>query len=387
MPSRRTADVWVALIFGVTPDYGSGVLEGITDEGRRRGWQFLDLSDEVDPLRLQTMAAFQGDGVISAAKEPRLNELLVERGIALVSVTTFPVHPEVPHIGHDHRETGRLVARHFVRHGYRRAAYFGHGSLRDLCREHWLGLCEEMPEGGALEPFYEGPRTSIRWSLNDQVADLAEWIDGLPKPMGIMTWDDHHAYRVELACRRCGARVPEDVAVVGTRNGDMVWRLGRPPISSVPVNESTIGRRAATMLAELMTGGRPESARIPPQPIIVRPSSDHFAVEDPDVVEAIAFIREHLSEGVGVEQAAWHLGMSRRTLTRRFTHALGRTPGEEVRYARLERAKRLLAETSMPLADVAAKAGYGYGSYLSQAFKKATGMTPTEYRKQVAPSA
>jgi transcriptional regulator GlxA family with amidase domain len=78
-----------------------------------------------------------------------------------------------------------------------------------------------------------------------------------------------------------------------------------------------------------------------------------------------------------------HLRVSARTLERRFKGVLGRTPAKEILRQRIERAKQLLAETDMPLADIAARCGYNYLSNLSHAIRADTGMTPTAWRKRV----
>lgn len=75
------------------------------------------------------------------------------------------------------------------------------------------------------------------------------------------------------------------------------------------------------------------------------------------------------------------LSMSRRSLEIRFERAMGRTLHKEIRRVRLERAKRLLQETDLPLDTVAAGAGFSTASYLTQVFKKEMGMTPAQYRR------
>jgi LacI family transcriptional regulator len=50
---------------------------------------------------------------------------------------------------------------------------------------------------------------------------------------------------------------------------------------------------------------------------------------------------------------------------------------------RLERTKQLLADTDMPVPQVAAASGFGSREYLAYAFKQATGLTPREFRKRV----
>ena len=75
--------------------------------------------------------------------------------------------------------------------------------------------------------------------------------------------------------------------------------------------------------------------------------------------------------------------VSRRALEIRFRKTLGRTILSEIQRIRLERAKRLLLETDLPLPAVAESAGFGTPSYLVQVFRQNVGITPARYRVQV----
>ena len=61
---------------------------------------------------------------------------------------------------------------------------------------------------------------------------------------------------------------------------------------------------------------------------------------------------------------------------------LGRTPREEIARVQLNRVKDLLAGTGLALAEIAGRAGFRHTEDLRVAFKRETGMTPGEYRKQ-----
>ena len=65
---------------------------------------------------------------------------------------------------------------------------------------------------------------------------------------------------------------------------------------------------------------------------------------------------------------------------RRFLSLLGRTPLQEIRHVRIERVKRLLAETDLTIYEIAARTGFGGPERLSITFRQATGNTPTDYR-------
>jgi LacI family transcriptional regulator len=116
--------------------------------------------------------------------------------------------------------------------------------------------------------------------------------------------------------------------------------------------------------------------------MVVRQSSDILGIADPRIAAAMAVIRDRASDRLSVDELAQQMGMSRRTLERRFQEMLGRGIEAEMRRVRIQRARQLLSATSMPLREVAEKAGFGDVFYFSTAFRKAENMSPGEWRRQ-----
>jgi LacI family transcriptional regulator len=98
-------------------------------------------------------------------------------------------------------------------------------------------------------------------------------------------------------------------------------------------------------------------------------------------VKALSFIRQQATLPVLVSDIARHTGVSRRALERRFLQILQRTPAQELRRHQLDRARQLLADTNLPMADVAEKSGFGSQAYLSAILRKHYDLTPLEFRK------
>ncbi len=134
------------------------------------------------------------------------------------------------------------------------------------------------------------------------------------------------------------------------------------------------------MHGEAARAGRGTWARLMSSP---QRSTDTLAVADPELVSAIRFIRARAGEPIQVDDVLRAVPMSRRSLERRFYSVLGRTPASEIRRVHVERARRLLAETDLPVPDVAAASGFGSPEYLAVVFKGETGLTPLRYRSRV----
>jgi LacI family transcriptional regulator len=157
------------------------------------------------------------------------------------------------------------------------------------------------------------------------------------------------------------------------------------PISSVDTNLETLGYRGAALLDDLMNGKPPpkEPIRVPAAGIITRKSSDLLAVNHKGVARSLRFIWEHSHEPISVKDLVSVAAMSRRGLHKAFLEHLGRTPGQELQRVRIDRAKRLLAESSHKLEVLAEMCGYQSANSFCVAFKRATGMSPKQYRDAI----
>ena len=109
--------------------------------------------------------------------------------------------------------------------------------------------------------------------------------------------------------------------------------------------------------------------------------------EPPKLRDISTFVLEHLDEPLLVERIARRVGMSPRTLSRWCREHLGESPAELVRRLRIEEARRLLEETSLPLKDITARTGLGDPSTMWRVFTRRLGVTPAAYRQRFAAAA
>lgn len=107
---------------------------------------------------------------------------------------------------------------------------------------------------------------------------------------------------------------------------------------------------------------------------------DYEAEEYKHVATAIEFAEAHLSERPSVEQLADIAGMSRYQLDRRMRHIFGLTTGQWMVKMRIDLAQRLLSETENAIAAIALESGYSDQSAFTRQFRRATGLSPREYR-------
>ena len=151
------------------------------------------------------------------------------------------------------------------------------------------------------------------------------------------------------------------------------------------VNPGRVGYEGAAIIDSLMRGEAPPDAPLlvgPPRGIAARRSTDMISINDPDVANAIRFIRENAVNGVRVSAVHEQSALSVSMLERRVKKTLGRTIKAEINRVRMLRAKLLLSETDLSISDVARRTGFGETKYFCEVFKKIEGMSATQFRKQ-----
>lgn len=102
---------------------------------------------------------------------------------------------------------------------------------------------------------------------------------------------------------------------------------------------------------------------------------------DETVLEGQLWLQEHLSGSLNMQDLAAHLGLSGRTLNRRFNQATGLSPNAYLQSLRITTAKDLLRNSNLTISEIAWQVGLQDVSYFSQFFKTHNGMRPLQYRE------
>jgi AraC-like DNA-binding protein len=120
--------------------------------------------------------------------------------------------------------------------------------------------------------------------------------------------------------------------------------------------------------------------------VVGRASTDVLALDDPQMAAIMRYIHEHACDPMQVNDLLSIVPLSRRSMERRFFQVRGRSPHEEIRRLQLQRATRLLAQTHLPLKQVAQASGFKSAIMMIRVFRKELGMTPGEHRLRSATS-
>jgi AraC-like DNA-binding protein len=142
-------------------------------------------------------------------------------------------------------------------------------------------------------------------------------------------------------------------------------------------NSIVLSMRCIAVLADVL-----EAIESKPMALGDHAKSALEGIEDPIVAEAMKLIWTHSHRELSVQQIANELPVSRRTIERRFQATTGRTVIEEITRCRLSRAKRLLAETDLPVKNVAHLSGFPSEEQMRIVFRQQEMHAPSEYRQK-----
>lgn len=376
----------VLLLIETSNAYARGLLAGIVRYARELHppWSIRLVEQgrgDPPPAWLRT---WRGDGIVARIETPLIAEAVTATGLPVVDVSAARHVPGVPWVETDDAAITRLAAEHLLERGFRQFAYCGEPGF-NWSRWREASFVRHLAERRFNCSVFQ-PHTGRRRSSEREA--LAAWIAALPKPVGVMACYDIKAQQLLDACRDADVAVPDEVAVIGVDNDELLCELSFPPLSSVIPDSNRAGYEAARLLDRLMAGERvpAEPVLVPPLGVATRQSTDVLAIEDRDIARAVRFIREHACDGINVDDVLRHVPLSRRAFEKRFLDRLGRTPHQEILRLKIFRAERLLAETDLTLAAIAERAGFRHAEYLSVAFKRVTGRTPGAYRSDHHPT-
>lgn len=376
----------VALLVETSNSYARGLLRGIVSYIREHRLWSLYLSEhnrgDKPPRWLNH---WKGHGIIARIENAAIADALRRVSVPIVDVSAARLIPALPWFETDDGAFAHLAAEHLLERGFKHFAFAGDE------RFNWSNWrCEHFQNciraAGSPCFIYQSTR-GLDLDDEEQVDDLEQWVAGLPKPVGIMACYDFRGQQVLDACRRIGVAVPEEVAVIGVDNDDMLCELSDPPLSSVIPNTHRTGYEAAKLLDEMMSGkkAKGETHLIPPLGVATRQSTDVLAIDDRNIARAVHYIRQHACDNISVRDVLRAVPQSRRLLESRFRKLIGRTPHEEILQVKLNRVKQLLTETDLSLEQIAERAGFSHVEYLTVAFKREVGMPPSKFRSTHLP--
>lgn len=369
----------IALAANVRSGFEEDVFRGVLDYARRlERWEFVGSHLQpfipIDQLDLTAI-----DGMIGAIHSQTIADQVMASGIAAVNTSNTIAEMAIPRVAVDNEAVGRLGGEYLLQRGFGHYGFVTHGEswfsqsryegFRQIIEQQAGLTCHVLssPDG---QPFQDTSR-------------MTSWFVAQPKPIAVMAANDIVGRLVVDAATAAGLRIPDDLAVLGVDNDEWYTALLTTPLSSVELPTRQIGYRAAQVLDQLLAGEpAPPDRLIPPVGVVTRRSTDITLTEDAIVAEAMRYIGDHCGEPITIDHVLKHVGISRRNLEMRMKRAIGATPHAALSQRRIQRAQAILLETRSTIGEIASACGFDNQGNFTAMFKRQTGLTPSQFRKQ-----
>lgn len=391
IPTMKRRPKRVVVAFRLAGESGRRKLGGFLRyiHEHKRDWQlqFVRLTDDFSADFVRALPARGIDGVVysmSSAREIAVADELMRLPIPTVAADVFDRRlldgrqKSLAVVNGSCDDAGRMAARHLLSLGTRRSYAF----VPDLYWNPWSRLrgeafADELRRNGFPTTVYR-----VRGKGYD-LPHMVEWLHRLKRPCGIFVAYDDRAFQVLEASREANLAVPDDIAVIGVDNDEMLCGNTTPSLTSVQPDHDLIGHLAARQLDEMMDGKLPRNPRrteIPAKAIVLRESTGAISDAGRLVQKALAFIQANARRAILPRDVVAHLGVSRRLADLRFGEIQGESLGTAIRNARLDAFAHLLRETAEPVATLMSRCGVTRPARFRAAFLSRFNQAPEDYR-------
>lgn len=328
-------------------------------------------ADETDSAH----QAARFDGIIAYALiYPELRQRHPDvRHFAIADMAMRPKGESVAAVDIDNLKIGEVAARFFFRRGFRHFAYVRPFRPRKWSTDRERAFQAELRAHGHLVHVYDRPSDD----------GLADWLGTLPKPCAILAAMDWRARHVAEACRRSGILIPEQIALLGVDNDDLLCEFTLPPLSSVNLDFELCGYLMAEALDRMMRGGKPprKALEYGVKGIVERKSTIDIKGSARIVTGARDFIKRNLTAPITLADIASAVGCSIRVLQKRFAETTGHSPLAELRQQRLALVCDRLIHTTQPITGIGESCGFASDAQLKNIFRKTYGTSMRDYRQ------
>ncbi|MBN2211870.1 MAG: DNA-binding transcriptional regulator [Sedimentisphaerales bacterium] len=370
--------------------FGRALLRGIARYAQQHGpWNFyhtpafyLHSQDPFSSHELARLKKWGATGIIMR-EIPNHNDILA---LKLPTIVSTYAHEHVPADGEiyvDNYGMGVMAADYLLKRGFCRFAFCGFDEFF-WSQQRYAGFRNCVQKAGFEVNFYHRPSDpeARRWDKEQTI--LIQWLQTLPKPIGLMACIDERSEHVVEACRNADIRIPEDIALISGDNDELICELANPSISSVAINGVNAGYHAAALLDKLMHGQNIQNRKITVSPthVVTRHSTDILAIEDKEVSLALQYIQRNANNPIQVDEIAQAVCLSRRTLERRFQSVLHRSVLYEINRVRMDRFARMLIDTDLSITQLALVLGHPHLANVSRLFQRYMHVSPQEYRRK-----
>lgn len=379
----------ILILVDLSEEYARALLRGVSKYAEINGpWSFckmpLSYREKYGITGILNFAKNWGaDGIIAQLYNTKDVKKLIDSGICIIAQDFKNRFEGIPNLTGNYFQTGVLAAEYFLSKGYENFAFSGFSEYV-WSRERYDGYSERLQKAGLNVHLFNTVETPEHemWYYND--SPLSQWLLNLPKPLAVLTCDDRHANQLVEACRINKIKVPDQVAILGVDNDEVICNMSNPPISSIALDVENAGYKIGELMESMIKKEKDfyEDVIVEPTTIITRQSTDIFAIKDDQVLKALRYISENINDKVQVSDVLQSIPLCRRSLEKRFISIIGRSIYQEILRQKMERASFLLLESNLTVSDIAIQCGLDDDKNFSRLFQKNNKISPLQFRKK-----
>ena len=212
--------------------------------------------------------------------------------------------------------------------------------------------------------------------------EVNQWLQKLPKPVALFCCDDTHALFISETCQMTNISIPEEIALLGVDNDELMCNISDPPISSIELEVEKGGYSIGRLIHQQIKKEHKDTFNIVISPIRIklRQSTEKYNIKNPYIQEVVKYIETHYSSDLTVKSLLANIPLSRRNFEVKFKNELNTSIYQYILNCRCNHLADLLLTTDRPLADLAIEVGFKDYNNISRVFKKLKGCSPLEYR-------
>ena len=380
----------IALFSENAREYGRQFLKGVANYALgRHDWQLRLLS----PNNIGNRRAFAGvDGIIARIVGEKYIKQLKSTGLPIVDAICELDDPALLGVDNDCAAIGKMAAEYFMQRGFKSFAYCGYRGTR-YSEDRLAAYSRTIRRSGfsCLEFTAREPPTNAIF-FNEEAKppknrqQLRKWVVSLPPRTAVFCANDLRAYHVLCSAQEIGRAVPDDLAVLGVDNDELLCSYASVAISSIDPNAFGVGYAAARLMdAALSHPERPKARpifKVRPGRLVERTSTAVFPLDPPWFAKALSYIETHMSSPISTADAARAAGVSQTSLQTAFHAQFGMSAGNYIRGVKMREADRLLHDGTLSVKEIAARTGFTSHPHFSRTYHDHFGQPPTRRLRQ-----
>ena len=374
----------ILVLLTSTDNVRTEVMSGVREFAQDADWELVNVAFDGSPIPVRDLVKFWSPAgcIVEATGDGITSETIPKRALGDIPVVYIggdtPATPAgATCVIHDATAAGAVAAKELIALGLENFAFAG------VCGRDWSRRRKEAFATTLRMNGKELSETDVHLGGKDNKR-LRSWLDSLPKPCGLFAANDAIAATVLTLCRTSGMAVPDDIAIVGVDDNAELCESTSPTLSSIRPDFRQGGRLAARLLARKLIGkGKvPQTTVFAVSGIVRRGSTRRTKRRDKCVADALERIWKPGGVHLSPKEITDGFPCSRRNAEIRFRKATGHSIHDEIMAVRINEAKRLLADTALPISSVAGQCGYASIAHFRDAFRNTTSLNPLAWRKQ-----